>query len=271
MKKSTLLLLATILMFNSPVQAAAAVDEAEQNLSFPKPSGPYSIGYQHVELTDKERIDPYNPKPEQNRQVKVTVWYPSQDAAKLENYSIDEMALSEQNKEQILKNLPPDLRVQTQQAIDRHAQIKIYRSFNAQPAQGKFPVIVLSPGWGNKSVSYQRIGQELVSHGYIVMAIHHPYLTGRVKFRDGVVKARENIESEEALRIFTADVAFVLKSLPDISSQLGLQETDRIGLMGHSLGGEATMRTVHNPLFKVRAAVHLDSLLIPEPLSQEEQ
>lgn len=69
-------------------------------------------------------------------------------------------------------------------------------------------------------------------------------------------------------------MAFTLKSLPKISSELGLQKTldlDHIGLIGHSIGGEAVMRIAHNPLLTVQAAVSLDAMLIPEPLSREQK
>lgn len=232
----------------------------EEPLLFPQPSGSFSIGYQNFELTDDHRDDPYNPG--QNRKLKATVWYPSHDSPKAELYGTEEMEMTEEDKSRIASGLPEDAQEEIRERISQYALLKIHRSKNAKPAPGKFPLIIFSHGYMAKATSYQRLSHELVSHGYIMIAIHHPYLADRVDFENGVVFRIEDNPNELALRTYTGDVEFVLASLPKLIEALGLQATsklDSIGVMGHSIGGEAIMRIVHNPVTNIKAAVCLDS------------
>lgn len=42
----------------------------------------------------------------------------------------------------------------------------------------KYPVIIFQPGLGATTYLYTQIIEELVSHGYIVLAVNHPYISG---------------------------------------------------------------------------------------------
>ncbi len=237
---------------------------------FPKPSGPFTIGYKNIELEDAQRDDSYNPG--HNRRLKVTVWYPSQDPLKLESYGSDEMEISELDKERIINSVPQDQHDAIFQGIKQFGSLKIYRFKNATPACGKFPIIVFSPGYMAKAMSYQRLFQELVSHGYVMMAIHHPYLTDSVMFESGIMLRVDDRPDEIALCTYTNDLAFVLASLPEITDRLDLHPTideGSIGTMGHSLGGEAIMRSAHNPSFNIQAAACLDSTTLPEGVRRQ--
>jgi len=240
------------------------------DIEFPKPSGPYTIGYKNIELEDPKREDPYNHGC--NRRLKVTVWFPSMDPLKIEPYGNDEMEILEVDKERILSLIPQDQHETILQEINQYAHLKIYKSKNAEAALGKFPVIIFSPGYMAKAISYQRILQDLVSHGYVMMSIHHPYLTDRVKFECGVVLRQEDNPDELALCTYTNDLAFVLTSLPEIADKLALSpsvDLNSMGVLGHSLGGESIMRTTHNPSVDIQAAVCLDSTHSSEGLKRQ--
>ncbi|GGU47616.1 alpha/beta hydrolase [Streptomyces violascens] len=49
-------------------------------------------------------------------------------------------------------------------------------AFNgARPLSGKYPLVVLSAGWSKPRMTLTSLATELVSHGYIVALIGHPY------------------------------------------------------------------------------------------------
>ncbi len=64
-----------------------------EDLQFPKPSGPLSLGYRNFEVKDKNRKDPYNTW--HSRRLKVTVWYPSKAPSNVESYGQEEIKLWE--------------------------------------------------------------------------------------------------------------------------------------------------------------------------------
>lgn len=222
--------------------------------TFPKPTGPFSVGYKSFEFTDEKRDDPYNPG--HKRRLKVTVWYPSQDHLKLESYGSEERISMERTLKDE-KIAPSDLKTFMEQ-FDR---LKVYKSANANAAKGKFPVILFEHGYGATSGSYQSLIQELVSHGYIVVATHHPYIADDVLFKNGTEALQdvEKVKKDNTL-IKTAldDVLFVLGSLSQMSPLSQHMDLGKIGMLGHSLGGIITIKTVKADK-RIKAAVELDA------------
>ena len=178
-------------------------------LIFPKPTGPFSVGYKNFEFTDENRKDPYNPG--HKRRLKVTVWYPSQDSLKLEPYGLEERISMERTLHDE-KIAPSDLKT----CMEQFNRLKVYKSANATPVKGKFPVILLEHGYGATPGSYQSLIQELVSNGYIVVATHHPYIADDVLFQNGT-KALQDVEKVKKdnmlVQTYLDDVSFVLGSL----------------------------------------------------------
>lgn len=70
-----LLILSTVAngQIASSAQAASA---AAASAVIPTPSGPYSIGRQGYDLTDRSRADPFSSRKNQHRKLMVYIWYP---------------------------------------------------------------------------------------------------------------------------------------------------------------------------------------------------
>lgn len=153
----------------------------ESPIEFPKPTGPYSVGYKDIEFTDENRIDPYSP--EHYRKIKVTVYYPSNDASKLEPYGGDVLTLHQRKWEakQQDSTITPE---EYESIIDQIKCISVFKSKNAKPAADSFPVILFEHGLRGLSGSNQSLLLELVSYGYVVVAIEHPNIAGVVSFGD---------------------------------------------------------------------------------------
>jgi dienelactone hydrolase len=155
------------------------------------------------------------------------------------------------------------------------------------PGGQGYPVVIYSPGFGSWRNASTALVEELVSHGFVVVTIDHPYDAAAVEFPNHtIVKARPlaiagntktiTYESWYAmvkplLAVRVADVNFVLDELaaldagrnPDAEGRnlpehlTGALDLHRIGMFGHSLGG-ATMARVLQSGTRIRAGLSLD-------------
>ncbi len=66
------------------------------------------------------------------------------------------------------------------------------------PGKQKFPLLLFSHGWGNPTFLYTAELQDIVSHGYIVVAVDHPYDTAYTRFPDGdvILFAQDRFDKE---------------------------------------------------------------------------
>ena len=159
-------------------------------------------------------------------------------------------------------------------------------------ANRPYPVVLYSPGFGSWRNASTALVEQLVSNGFIVVTIDHPFDAAAVEFPNGsIVEGRalsvlsgSNVLTYEAwqtmvdpfLRVRVADVGFVLDALerldaghdPDAnrrplpSGLAGALDLDRVGMFGHSLGGATTAQIMRVDR-RIRAGLSLDGP-IPE-------
>lgn len=133
-------------------------------------------------------------------------------------------------------------------------------------AAGRFPLIVFSHGAFGTRRSNETLFRELASHGYVVCSIDHAYHclyttreNGTLLMMDGGYMSElrgENAkeDKENSLTLYQkwmgtriADISFVVDTISlqtKESSQdklFGLVDLQRIGIIGHSLGGSAAL------------------------------
>lgn len=198
----------------------------------PEITGKYKVKTSTYTYTDTNRIETFTDKGE-NRKVTVEFWYPE------ETYEI-------------------------------------------------YPLIVFSHGAFGVRMSNTSTYMELASNGYVVCSIDHPYhaagtidtngnLTiGSSKFMQEVIDANSDIYSEkEQLELYknwmglrTDDINFVidtiLKNIENSSIELyGLIDENKIGLMGHSLGGAASAQ-IGREREDISAVVNIDGSMLGE-------
>lgn len=189
----------------------------------------------------------------------------------------------------------------------REVPVHIYYPDIENAGANSFPLIIFSHGAFGYYQSNVSTYMELASNGYIVMSLDHPYhsffthdtegklLTVDPNFIQEVMRINEEGISEEEilekshkwLAIRTADMNFVLDSVEvakseGISSEvwfiqseeseivkvLSMTDSDRIGLMGHSLGGAASV-SVGREREGIDAVIDLDGTMLGEELSYE--
>lgn len=157
-----------------------------------------------------------------------------------------------------------------------------------EEAEGKYPLVVFSHGAFGVKMSNTSTFLELASNGYVVCSIDHPYhsagtidmdgkLTiGSTEFMQEVIDANSDIYSEkEQFEIYnkwmdlrTDDIDFVLdiilENTENNSAEVyGLIDANKIGLMGHSLGG-ATSAQLGREREDIGAVINLDGSMLGE-------
>jgi predicted dienelactone hydrolase len=203
------------------------------NLADPGQLGPYSVGHTSFVLTDASRMssDAWIPFPI-FRPIPVHVFYPVDPASINEStpeavYPIDMIHL----------NFDPYRMYSSeweQQGIDPAYQ---------QPpasADGPFPLVLYSQGWGAPAWNSLYVGTRLASHGFVVALVYH-YGDGHMsQFYEPI----DNIAVASMNR--PLDISFTLSKLlerNDNASDLmyKLIDPEKVAASGWSLGGYAAM------------------------------
>jgi len=160
--------------------------------------------------------------------------------------------------------------------------------------EGKYPLVVFSHGAFGVIDSNYSTYTELASNGYVVASIGHPYhamyvedVNGKTTFVDMEFFKQVNADnggeySEEAERrqyelskewmeLRSADMNFVLDTILEKSSAddadkekvFTIIDTDKIGLMGHSMGG-ATAVQLGRERDDITAVIDLEGTMLGE-------
>ena len=153
----------------------------------------------------------------------------------------------------------------------------------------KYPLVVFSHGAFGFSGSNYSTFEELASNGYVVASIGHTYhafytqeTNGKVKivnfnFLNTVMSEKTDEEafkySMEWLKLRLDDVNFVLDRIQneankDKTGLFSLIDTEKIGLMGHSLGG-ASSAQLGRDRKDIDAVIVLDGTMFGEKLAFE--
>ena len=233
---------------------------------FPPPTGPYAIGTLTYHWVDAGRGEVFTADPGDRRELMVQIWYPAeedrssprapyiQDADAVTSafarlFHVPEFLLG--NLKYVTTNAIPSAPVAAPMADD-------------EPG---YPVLIYLEGLGTFRQMNTFLVEELVSHGYVVVAIDQPYTATDVVFPDG--RQAEGLPTERtkplALQSFlpaeraptlngrtfqegsvpylAQDVSFALDQLAVLNQAdpngilTGRLDLQRAGTFGPSLGG----------------------------------
>ncbi|WP_164473114.1 hypothetical protein [Clostridium sp. E02] len=209
-------------------------------ISLPVMKGAFGIGEVRLQLKDFNRFEVYTPEPGDHRQVMVTIWYPMKET----------LGESKEYPEEVTSAISsvlglPKILLYHIKPIKTH----IYEKGIVADLSKSSPFILYSPG--NNSTRYQNVAvvERLVSEGYTVVGVDHPYTSYDVEFLDGTVAKRDlslrkdGLELyEEEIKIRTEDLSFVLQELRKNDGLVDAAILDNIdfshiGAFGHSYGG----------------------------------
>ena len=254
---------ATVALTPSIPPAAAA--DASPRFALPRPSGPYAVGRDVLHLVDRARRDPW--VPERPRELMVSMHYP---ASARPGRAAPYLSTTEARlflEDRALTGVVEPAALSGTRTAARTA---------AHPRHGRYPLVVLSPGFTLHRHTLTVLAEELTSRGYVVAAVDHAYETPGTAFPGGrvltctactVVKGQG---LEGTARVATAraqDVSFLLDRLTGIAPawrRAGLIDRSRIGMAGHSIGGNAAAATMATDP-RVRAGINMDGTFAPVP------
>lgn len=189
----------------------------------------------------------------------------------------------------------------------REVPVYFYYPADADNSQ-TYPLVVFSHGAFGFYESNTSTYMELASNGYVVISLDHPYhsfftmdtndqmILVNTNFINDVFRVNEEGISEEEifalssqwLDLRKADMNFVLDTVKEASSQsvltkewflgktdestilsiLNMIDCDKIGLMGHSLGGAASV-VIGRDREDISAVIDLDGTMLGEQLGFE--
>ncbi|PYE42784.1 lipase [Paenibacillus barcinonensis] len=216
--------------------------------TMPEPTGQFAMGTFSQRLVDESREETLSPEIGDKRELMINVWYPVDPQAakgiKPESYPAE---LGEAIS--LVFGIPPKV-FSYLNTIPTH----VVKGAAMSKANSTYPVVLFSPGVRSARFQSMTAVEELVSHGYIVVGMDHPYTSAQVTFPDGHAVSYEagpkfatsqelyqyNVEG---VGIRAADARFVLDTLEQwnvndpnhvLEGKLDLNHT---GIMGHSYGG----------------------------------
>lgn len=212
---------------------------------FPKPGGPYGIGTLTYHWVDPGRLESFTANPNDRRELMVQIWYP----AKVDPSS------------------PRAPYVPNPGALAPLARLLHWRPFIFRPlkyittnaiesapvahGESNFPVLICSHGRSGFRQENTRLFEELVSHGYVVAAIDHPYAASGVVFPDGRratfdTRMLDRTFVDSKIQYLAQDTIFTLNQLGVLNHSdprgilTGRLDLQRVGVFGLSLGGEVS-------------------------------
>lgn len=247
--------------------------------SLPKPTGSYDIGVKYFHMIDTKRKDPFLDKSsKKRRELMAKVYYPAQEDKTKPYFSYFH------NSSELIQLFTKHYGMPSFM-LDHINLVKTHAKENLQISDKKqnYPVVLFSHGAGDSMEIQTTLSENLASHGFIVVAIDHTYTSAATEFPERVVSAKEanpnnfNTGDLDAVinQIMADDAKFVITKLGELnqgkmdSAFKGRVNLDKIGAIGHSVGGAVTYNLANNDS-RVKAAINLDGRVYISPKKEGE-
>jgi len=273
-RSSYCLLFLLFVFINLPLQSRSQV--------LPQPSGKFSIGFQRLEWTDSTRTASLA-SDTTIRKIVADVWYPSEKPIGEPIPYLDTLAIKGAFREKELQSfIGKDAADRlTSGAILTHAYKSVMFNQQLQSA----PVIIFSHGMSMVPQLYSTQIEDLVSHGYVLVALSHPHDAWLVSFTDGTQIPFETKERNAAgetevqhiayenkrIEVWAADIRFAIDQLKIINTIktdsirfAGHLDLSRVGALGHSAGGRAAARACQLD-DRIKSCADLDGVAMMQP------
>ena len=212
----------------------------------PELTGPYLVGTSTFHLAQDDRPEIHSSRVGATRELMLQIWYPAVEtmqppAEYLPDHAIGGRALTRAFDMprfglNHLNLIRPKARVDPQVASSDEL----------------FPVLLFSHGRSGTRVQNTFQIEELVSHGYVVAAVDHPYGAGYTVYPDGrVIDYDHSIFGDDSpehagtvIDEWVKDLQWVLDTLDEFDHDeagqfAGALDLERVGCFGHSAGAGA--------------------------------
>jgi hypothetical protein len=212
----------------------------------PPVSGEYGIGVKEIHLIDEHREEVLTEDINDNREFMLKVWYPTDDNVEGEGYSY----MTNIMFKWLMGRAPiplPGISNSAYEDVMPHGKVNVPVSSDIVV----LPIILFSHGLDGTIEIYSSFIEELVSRGYVVLSMNHPYIAGVVEFPDGRSVYYQDFFSqtdpkyaEKAFQTIIDDAKYVLDYIEVLNAPEGMfngrLDMEHIGMFGHSFGGAST-------------------------------
>ncbi|WP_411081184.1 alpha/beta hydrolase family protein [Streptomyces sp. cmx-18-6] len=207
--------------------------------ALPRPTGRHVVGTRSLPLTDVGRGDPFA-SPPGPRELMVQLWYPTGSPAPSPHRRGPAAPYTDPGTAAALE-ADWGMRPGVLKGVGTHARA------GGRPAPWTRSAVVLSHGRGASRVLTSGLAEELASHGHLVAAVDHTYDAAAVRFPDGrlllgaLPAEVDDWEAQDRLEVGVraADLRCVADALCRRARPFAGVAVQRVGLLGHSLGGAA--------------------------------
>ncbi len=198
--------LAAILLA-APALAQNPIDGMRPDAPELAPFGDRAIGVRTMTFTDPDRVDVIASGTEVvtgDRAITVEVWYPAVESTEPGG-----------TYETVLRDGVTPITLTGRAARD------------AAPAEGSFPLVLISHGYPGNRFLMSHLGENLASKGYVTVSADHP----------------ESIYSDQQAFISTlvnrpVDQAFLIASMANLTDEIGaITDAENAAVIGYSMGG----------------------------------
>lgn len=266
-----IVILATSALLGVAILLGLLWNEHNTVTPLPAPTGPYAAGRTIQTWSSASQTDKLAPLSGTKRELIAWIWYPAA------NNQADFRA----------EYLPPLWRA----AVERErgvlnskfitrdlSLVRVHSTQDAglSPALQTYPVVIMRAGLAALTVEYSTLAEDLASHGYVVVGFDAPFRTAVAVFPDGRVVTRTSENDPEVasgpereriiqklLTAWSSDMAFALDQLEHMNTAgasgkfTGRLDLQRIGVVGHSLGGATAAQFCHEDS-RCRAGIDVD-------------
>jgi predicted dienelactone hydrolase len=179
-------------------------------MTMPEPSGPHKVGTAVLELRDDTRADARFGAPDSRRRILVRVWYPA----------------AETTAPRPVKAVTP---LQAK-ALEKYMGMPAAMFGDQEPTAScenapmlggaLWPVLIFLHGaYSFENQSFYLL-QSLASHGYIVMAVNHPFESLVSEFPDGEVFRVDEAEYRACMEVGAGDAEGLRASFESIMTEI---------------------------------------------------
>ncbi|MBM7773266.1 putative dienelactone hydrolase [Actinokineospora baliensis] len=231
---------------------------------FPELTGDHAVGTRVLQWTDQDRPETFTEDPQDRRTVVVQLWYPARNGSSgpraqyLGRTEDEARTVSEALAGGV--GLPGFL-------FDGVPRARTHAIVDAPAADGRYPVVLFSPGSSGVRTQNTAWAEELASHGYVVAALDHPYDSAAVVLADGRTittatastgdRDQDDRLADDWTAIRAADLSFALTRLEGLDPLEGHLDTSRVAATGHSMGGAAALQAARKDP-RIDAVIDLD-------------